>query len=59
MLLSFFRQNALRLNKSWKNTMNQWFSESTEESVGHITSQVEIKTDSMVEIKSLVFSEGL
>lgn len=39
--------------------MNQWFSESTEESVGHITSQVEIKTDSMVEIKSLVFSEGL
>lgn len=40
-------------------TMNQWFPEPVDGSVGHIISQVEIKTDSNVETKSLIFLEGL
>lgn len=59
MLLSLPKQNALRLNKPCRSAMNQWFPEPTDESVGHITSEVEIKTDSNAEIKSLIFLEGL
>ena len=39
--------------------MNEWFPEPTYEATGHISSQIEIKTDSNAEIKSLILLEGL
>ena len=57
--MSLLRQNALRLNKSCKSAMNQWFPEPTAEATGYITSQIEIKTESNAEIKSLIVLEGL
>lgn len=39
--------------------MNQWFPEPTAEATGYITSQIEIKTESNAEIKSLIVLEGL
>lgn len=57
--MSLLRQNALRLNKSCKSAMKECFPKPIDEATGHISSQVEVKTDSNAEIKSLILREGL